>query len=74
MKKLLLLSGIFLLMVIAFSSCETEDCKVCAQVTYESGVETNRQYEAEYCDDELTAKEGDAGTTVGTTTTKWVCN
>lgn len=74
MKKLLLLVGAFILIVISFSSCEEEDCMVCALVTYEDGVETKREREAEYCGGELDGKEHDSGTTIGNTTTIWECN
>ncbi|MBN1187722.1 MAG: hypothetical protein JXB49_35940 [Bacteroidales bacterium] len=74
MKKIIIIAVAFTGLTFFFSSCEKEECKVCAEVTYENGVETSRAKEAEYCDSELDDIESKEPVTVGDMTTKWVCN
>lgn len=54
-------------------SCETENCKECEQVTYDSnGDEVDRKDEGEFCGDELEDKEEEEGT-VGNQSYEYEC-
>lgn len=76
MKRNLLYAAGFILMAVSLTSCEGlfENCKVCRQVTYESGNVINETSGTEYCGTELIAIQATPPVTIGNTTTQWECN
>jgi len=73
MKKILILTGSFLLMSWAFTSC-TKTCETCKQVTYVNGTYDHEGSAQEYCGAELITIKATPDVTIGNTTTKWECN
>ena len=76
MKKLLLPVSLFLVMGLGLSSCEglLDDCMICSLNTYEDGVLTLKQNEAEYCGTELTSVLAQPRETIGNTSIYWECH
>jgi hypothetical protein len=73
MKKILLLTGAFILLAIAFTACEKQ-CKTCRQVTYINGSYDHEGNSNEYCGASLLAIEGMGDVIIGNTRTAWECN
>jgi hypothetical protein len=74
MKKKLLFAAALVIIACTFTSC-TKTCKTCKQVAYVNGSYDHDASSAqEYCGLELTGIEATPDVTIGSTTTKWVCN
>jgi hypothetical protein len=75
MKRKIVLVISFILMTLAFNSCEgLGTCKVCKQVTYEiGGGVISEDPESEYCDAALIAIEAKSDVIVGNQRTTWEC-
>jgi hypothetical protein len=73
MKKILLLTGIFILLAIAFTACEKQ-CKTCRQVTYINGSYDHEGNSNEYCGASLLAIESMDDVKIGDSVTTWECN
>jgi len=73
MKRKLIFAAAFVLIAWSFTSCETQKCKFCKNVTYENGSVINEGTETEYCGAALIAKEATPDIVVGSLTTKVEC-
>ena len=64
------------LLALSMTSCEAlEDCKTCAIVTYENGVEISRGPDILYCGDNLKEKENAPPVSIGPNrTTDYDCD
>ncbi|OFY80589.1 MAG: hypothetical protein A2V46_02490 [Bacteroidetes bacterium RBG_19FT_COMBO_42_7] len=75
MKRKIILGISFIIMTLAFNSCEGfGTCKICRQVTSEiGGGVISEEPEAEYCDAALIAIEAKGDIIVGNTRISWEC-
>jgi len=75
MQRKIILAISFVLMTIAFNSCESlGTCKICRQVTYEiGGGILSEGPETEYCDAALIAIEAKDDVIIGNTRISWEC-
>lgn len=75
MKRKIFTGILFVLMTVAFNSCESlGTCKVCRQVTYDlGGGVISEGPETEYCDAALVAIEAKTDLIVGNTRIAWEC-
>lgn len=75
MKRKIVLGISFIIMTLAFTTCESlGTCKVCKQVTYEiGGGIISEDPEAEYCGAALIAIEAKSDIIVGNTRISWEC-
>lgn len=74
MKKVIVLGAVFIFMACGFTSCEAlNSCKICKQVTYESGSVVFEDEEGEYCDADLAAIETADDYVSGNTRIAWEC-
>ena len=73
MKRKLIIFASFILITLAFSSCE-DTCKVCKKVYYDgSGTYLREDAEAEYCGVELVAIDGKTVNLGALGSAKWEC-
>ncbi len=75
MKRKIKYAAAFLFLAWAATACEAlEECKFCRMVTTDNTTgDVTEGPEAEYCGAKLVAVEAKGPTTVGNTTTEWVC-
>jgi hypothetical protein len=75
MKRKIITGISFILITMAFNSCESlGTCKVCRQVTYEiGGGVISEGAETEYCDAALIAIEAKSDIIINNTRISWEC-
>ena len=73
-KTLIIVAVIAFIGLLDFSCSKDSTCKTCKLNTYVNGSLTNEGEAVEYCGSELDKKEAEPPVTVGSTTTKYVCN
>jgi len=75
MKRKIKYAAAFLFLVWAATACEAlEECKFCHMETTDNTTgDVTEGFETEYCGAALIAIEAKSPTTVGNTTTEWVC-
>jgi hypothetical protein len=75
MKRIITAGISFIIMVLAFNSCEVfGTCKICREVTYEvGGGVISEGPESEYCDAELIAIEAKDDLIIGDKRYSWEC-
>ena len=72
-RKIIIAAASFILITLAFSSCE-DTCKVCKKVYYDgSGAYLREDAEAEYCGVELIAIDGKTINLGALGSAKWEC-
>ena len=75
MKRILAITTSFILLSIAFVSCEIlGSCKICCEITYQTGKGIiNEGPEAQYCDADLVAIETQGDVVIGDKRYYWEC-